>query len=129
MNVRILKNLKQEKGFSVIELMVVIAIITIIVAIAIPLYSNYQIRAKLSNADTAARIYVNEIAHYTYETAEFPAEDSKLWRCEVINRDYVNQVCKERIDIQNAVIKVYVEPTLIPEITDPYYQYDLTLTE
>ncbi|AJI53849.1 prepilin-type N-terminal cleavage/methylation domain-containing protein [Francisella philomiragia] len=118
-----------NRGFSLIELIIVIAIIAIIAAVAIPMYSNYQVRAKLSGADIAARSYINEITHYIYETGKFPDEDSELWGCVEVNKDNVVKVCKERVDAQNANIKVYVEPTLIPDITDPYYQYDLSIVE
>ncbi|QUE31760.1 prepilin-type N-terminal cleavage/methylation domain-containing protein [Francisella philomiragia] len=39
-----------KKGFSLVELMVVIAIIAILAAVAIPAYSNYVTRAKLTEA-------------------------------------------------------------------------------
>ena len=117
----------KKKGFSIVELMVVIAVIAIIAAIAIPMYSNYKVRAKLSNADITARIYINEVVDFTYQTGEFPAEDFELWGCEDIDRSYVVQVCKERTDSQNAVIKIYVDQNLVPDVEDPYYQYDLVL--
>ena len=39
---------KMQKGFSLVELMVVIAIIAILAAVAVPMYSNYTDRARIS---------------------------------------------------------------------------------
>jgi len=41
---------KREFGFSLIELMIVVAIMGILVAVALPQYQNYQVRSKVTEA-------------------------------------------------------------------------------
>jgi type IV pilus assembly protein PilA len=67
-----------QKGFTLIELMIVVAIIGILAAIAIPAYQDYTVRAQVTEGMNLASPVETGIAEYFANTGSFPAALSNV---------------------------------------------------
>ena len=65
---------KAQKGFTLIELMIVIAIVGILAAIALPAYQDYIVRSKMSEAMVALSEGKTSVTEYVASTGTIPLQ-------------------------------------------------------
>ena len=67
---------KAQQGFTLIELMIVVAIIGILASLAMPAYQTYSIRAQIAEGYHMLGPIKNAVAEYDMDNGNFPADNT-----------------------------------------------------
>ncbi len=92
-----------QQGFTLIELMIVVAIIGILAAVALPAYQDYTIRAKMSEiilAMSACRTSITEV----YQSGGTPPAANQ-WGCEAVASKFVGSLTTDTNGIVTALVR------------------------
>src|SRR5690606_25423727 len=83
---------KMQQGFTLIELMIVVAIIGILAALAIPAYQDYTIRARVAEGVNLAAAARTAVAEYLISQGDFPESNDQAGLEDDIQSLYVSGV-------------------------------------
>ncbi|EPI7923374.1 pilin, partial [Neisseria gonorrhoeae] len=98
-----------QKGFTLIELMIVIAIVGILAAVALPAYQDYTARAQVSEAILLAEGQKSAVTEYYLNNGEWPANNTSAGVASTptdIKGKYV-----QKVEVNNGVVTAQMNPS------------------
>ncbi|EPH9402275.1 pilin [Neisseria gonorrhoeae] len=90
-----------QKGFTLIELMIVIAIVGILAAVALPAYQDYTARAQVSEAILLAEGQKSAVTGYYLNNGEWPEDNTSAG---VASASDIKGKYVQKVEVNNGVV-------------------------
>ncbi|HGO9021565.1 TPA: pilin [Neisseria meningitidis] len=90
-----------QKGFTLIELMIVIAIVGILAAVALPAYQDYTARAQVSEAILLAEGQKSAVTEYYLNHGKWPSNNSSAG---VASASDIKGKYVQKVEVANGVV-------------------------
>ncbi|EMT6406049.1 pilin [Neisseria gonorrhoeae] len=97
-----------QKGFTLIELMIVIAIVGILAAVALPAYQDYTARAQVSEAILLAEGQKSAVTEYYLNNGKWPEDNTSAG---VASSDKIKGKYVQKVEVKNGVVTAQMAST------------------
>ncbi|EPI0335767.1 pilin, partial [Neisseria gonorrhoeae] len=97
-----------QKGFTLIELMIVIAIVGILAAVALPAYQDYTARAQVSEAILLAEGQKSAVTEYYLNNGEWPKDNGSAG---VASASEIKGKYVQKVEVAKGVVTAKMKPS------------------
>lgn len=107
---------RRDAGFSLIELMIVIAIISVLVSVAFPAYNNQMIKSRRADAERAMVEYAQAMERYFTTNANYASSGTTCGVALPANTSFYNYSCA--VVVLTGVFTITATAQTGPQLAD-----------